>query len=46
MYTRGMTVREFQGFSADSSGTLLSPDLISSVTGEVMAEVTERQQPP
>jgi putative transposase len=40
MYARGMTVREIQGFLAEHYGTQVSPDFISSVTDEVMAEVT------
>ncbi len=33
-----MSVREIQGFLAAHYGTEVSPDFISSVTGEVMAE--------
>ena len=40
MYSRGMTVREIQGFLAEQYGTEVSPDLISSVTDAVMSEVT------
>ncbi len=40
MYARGMTVREIQGFLMKQYGTEVSPDFISSVTDEVMAEVT------
>jgi len=43
MYARGMTVREIQGFLAEQYGTAVSPDFISSVTDEVMAEVTAWQ---
>ncbi len=39
MYARGMSVREIQGFIAEQYGTEVSPDFISSVTDEVMAEV-------
>ncbi len=39
MYARGMTVREIQGFLQEQYGTTVSPDFISSVTEEVMAEV-------
>ena len=46
MYARGMTVREIQGFLAEQYGTQVSPDFISSVTDEVMAEVTAWQQRP
>jgi putative transposase len=38
MYARGMSVREIQAFIAQSYGTQVSPDFISSVTDEVMAE--------
>jgi putative transposase len=38
MYARGMSVREIQAFLAESYGTEVSPDFISSVTDEVMAE--------
>jgi len=40
MYARRMTVREIQGFLAEQYGTEVSPEFISSVTEEVMAEVT------
>lgn len=43
---KGMTVREIQGFLADQYGTTVSPDFISSVTDEVLAEVTAWQQRP
>lgn len=46
MYARGMTVREIQGFLAEQYGTDVSPEFISSVTDEVMAEVTVWQQRP
>jgi transposase-like protein len=46
MYARGMTVREIQGFLAGQYGTQVSPEFISSVTDEVMAEVTAWQQRP
>jgi putative transposase len=46
MYARGMTVREIQGFLAEQYGTQVSPEFISSVTDEVMAEVTTWQQRP
>jgi putative transposase len=46
MYARGMTVREIQGFLLDQYGTEVSPDFISSVTDEVMAEVTAWQGRP
>ncbi|KAF1034002.1 MAG: hypothetical protein GAK33_05843 [Burkholderia lata] len=46
MYARGMTVREIQGFLQKQYGTEASPDFISSVTDEVMAEVTTWQARP
>jgi putative transposase len=46
MYARGMTVREIQGFLAESYGTQVSPDFISSVTDEVMAEAAAWQSRP
>lgn len=46
MYARGMSVREIQGFLAESYGTQVSPDFISSVTDEVMAEAMAWQSRP
>jgi hypothetical protein len=46
MYTRGMTVREIQGFLVEQYGTEVSPDFISSVTDAVMSEVTAWQAAP
>jgi len=46
MYARGMTVREIQGFLAEQYGTDVSPEFISSVTDEVMAEVSAWQSRP
>lgn len=46
MYARGMTVREIQGFLAEQYGTEVSPEFISTVTDEVMAEVTAWQSRP
>lgn len=46
MYAQGMTVREIQGFLLEQYGTEVSPDFISSVTDEVMAEVTAWQARP
>ncbi|NRO99666.1 IS256 family transposase, partial [Paraburkholderia sp. NMBU_R16] len=46
MYARGMTVREIQGFLQEQYGTEVSPEFISSVTDEVMAEVTAWQSRP
>lgn len=43
MYARGMTVREIQAFLAEQYATDVSPEFISSVTEEVMAEVTTWQ---
>ncbi len=40
MYDHGMTVREIQGFLLEQYGTEVSLEFISSVTDEVMAEVT------
>ena len=46
MYARGMTVREIQAFLAEMYGTEVSPEFISSVTDEVMAEVSAWQARP
>jgi transposase-like protein len=46
MYARGMSVREIQGFIAESYGTQVSPDFISAVTEEVMAEAMAWQSRP
>ncbi|MCA0375856.1 MAG: IS256 family transposase [Gemmatimonadetes bacterium] len=46
MYARGMTVREIQGFLREQYATEVSPDLISTVTDAVLAEVTAWQQRP
>jgi transposase-like protein len=46
MYARDMTVRESQGFLQEQYGTEVSPDVISSVADEVMAEVTAWQARP
>jgi putative transposase len=46
MYARGMSVREIQAFLAESYGTDVSPDFISSVTDEVMAETLAWQSRP
>ncbi|OAI58478.1 transposase, partial [Ralstonia solanacearum] len=43
---RGMTVRAIQGFLLEQYGTEVSPEFISSVTDEVMAEVTAWQARP
>lgn len=46
MHARGMTVREIQAFLLDQYATEVSPDFISSMTDEVMAEVTAWQARP
>ncbi len=46
MYARGMSVREIQGFIAETYGTQVSPDFVSSVTDEVMAEALSWQSRP
>lgn len=46
LYARGMTVREIQGFLAEQYGTEVSPELISTVTDAVMAEVGAWQTRP
>ncbi len=46
MYARGMTGREIQGCLLEQYGAEVSPDFISSVTDEVMAEVTAWQARP
>ncbi|UXH79045.1 IS256 family transposase [Roseateles amylovorans] len=46
IYARGMTVREMQAFLAEQYGVDVSPELISSVTDAVMAEVGAWQARP
>ena len=46
LYARGMTVREIQAFLAEMYAVEVSPDLISTVTDAVHAEVTAWQQRP
>lgn len=46
MYARGMSVREIQGHLLERYGLEVSPDLISTVTDEVLAEVEQWQQRP
>jgi putative transposase len=46
MYARGMTVREIQGYLQEMYGTEVSPEFISKVTDEVMAEVVAWQSRP
>src|SRR5918995_1115132 len=44
LYARGMTVREIQAFLAEMYAVEVSPDLISTVTDAVHADVTAWQQ--
>lgn len=46
LYARGMTVREIQGFLAEIYAVEVSPDLISTVTDGIVAEVTAWQSRP
>ena len=46
MCARGMTVREIQGYLQEMYGTEVSPEFISKVTDEVMAEVVAWQGRP
>ena len=46
MYARGMTVREIPGYLQEMYGTEVSPEFISKVTDEVMAEVVAWQSRP
>jgi len=46
MYARGMTVREIQGHLAEMYSVEVSPEFISKVTDEVMAEVIAWQARP
>jgi transposase-like protein len=46
MYARGMTVREIQGHLAEMYSVEVSPEFISKVTDEVMAEVSAWQARP
>jgi len=43
MYARGMNVREIQAHLLELYGLQVSPDLISTITGEVLAEVGQWQ---
>ncbi len=45
MYARGMTVREIQGYLPEMYGTEVSPEFISKVTDEVLAEVVGLAEP-
>jgi transposase-like protein len=46
MYARGMSVREITGHLQEIYGLEVSPDLISNITDEVLAEVEQWQQRP
>src|SRR5271167_2970102 len=46
LYARGLTVREIQGYLVETYGTEVGPDLISTVTDGVLAEVTAWQSRP
>jgi putative transposase len=46
LYARGLTVREIQGYLAETYGTEVSPQLISTVTDGVLSEVTAWQNRP
>jgi len=46
MYARGMSVREIQGHLLELYGLQVSPDLISTITDEVLAEVEQWQTRP
>lgn len=46
LYARGLPVREIQGHLTELYGLEVSPDLISTITGEVMDEVMEWQNRP
>ena len=46
LYARGLTVREIQAFLGEMYGVEVSPDLISTVTDAVVAEVTAWQARP
>lgn len=46
LYARGMTMREVQGFLAETYGVEVSPEFISSVTDAVMDEIMAWQSRP
>jgi putative transposase len=46
LYARGLTVREIRGYLVETYGTEVSPDVISTVTDGVLAEVTAWQSRP
>jgi len=46
LYSRGLSTRDIQEQIKDLYGVTISPELVSTVTGEVMKEVTEWQNRP
>jgi putative transposase len=46
MYARGMTVRDIHGHLKDIYGVEVSPDLLSSVTNDIMSDMREWQNRP
>ncbi len=46
LYSRGLSTRDIQAQIRDLYGVEISPELVSTVTGEVMKEVTEWQNRP
>jgi putative transposase len=46
LYARGLTVREIQGYLEELYEIPIAPDVISTVTDEVLAEITAWQQRP
>jgi putative transposase len=46
LYGRGMTVRDIQSHVSEMYGTEISPDLVSTITDSVLAEVTEWRNRP
>ena len=46
LYARGLTVREIQAFLTEAYAVEVSPDLISTVTDAIVAEVTAWQSRP
>lgn len=46
LYARGLTTRELQGYLEERYQVAVSPDLISTVTNEVLDEVTQWQSRP
>ena len=41
LYARGLPARKIQGYLTELYGLEVSPDLISTITGEIMDEVLE-----